>query len=214
MACVIEGHKAHFYRDELEKIYRLRHQVFVDERGWKDLWKPDGREIDQFDTESAVHIAAFRNGEAAGCARLLPTVGPHLLTDVYPWLCERGPIPRGPHIIEWGRHCVAKAWRDGGQPSRVGAELILGVLEYCLPRGITECTGESDPVWISGFLQLGFDVDPLGLPEVIDDGPVVAVKMTFSDKTLETTRSVVGIPHSVLEPDREEMPVGELRLQH
>ena len=37
------------YQCEMEQAYRLRHNVFVDEMGWEDLRKPDGREIDQFD---------------------------------------------------------------------------------------------------------------------------------------------------------------------
>lgn len=211
MVCVIEGHNAHLFAREMDQLYRLRHEVFVDERGWRDLWKPDGREIDQFDNAAAIHFGVFRNGNAVGYQRLLPTLGPHLLSDVYPWLCEVGPIPRGPQIIEWGRTCVARRYRGGSRPNRISAELFLAFLEYCLPRNITECTGESDPAYISGFLQLGFDVVPLGLPQHIDDGPVVAVRMRFDDSTLAKTREVVGIPHSVIEPPREPAYHGDIR---
>ena len=47
------------YRDEMERAYRLRHQVFVEEMGWTDLAKPDGREIDQFDDKHAAGGAAY-----------------------------------------------------------------------------------------------------------------------------------------------------------
>lgn len=202
MVCVIEGTHAQHYAHELDLLYQLRHKIFVEERGWKDLWKPDGREIDQFDNAAAIHFGVFRDGKPVGYQRLLPTVGPHLLTEVYPWLCETRDIPRGPHIIEWGRTCVAKEYRGGGRPNRISAELFLAFLEYCLPRGITECSGQSDQAYISGFLQLGFDIEPLGLPTHIDDGPVMAVLMRFSEATLEKTRNVVGIRHNVIEPDR------------
>jgi N-acyl-L-homoserine lactone synthetase len=33
----------------MEQAYRLRYQVFVEEMGWTDHAKPEGREIDQFD---------------------------------------------------------------------------------------------------------------------------------------------------------------------
>jgi len=211
MVCVFEGHEAHLYAQELEQFYHLRHEVFVEERGWEDLRKPDGREIDQFDDAAAIHFGVFRNGKAVGYQRLLPTVRPHLLSEVYPWLCEIGPIPRGPHIIEWGRTCVARSHRGGSRPNPISSELFLAFLEYCLPRGITECTGQSDPGYISGFLQLGFTVEPLGLPHHIDDGPVMAVRMKFDEATLHQTREVVGIQHSVLDKPRVEPVPEEIR---
>ena len=200
MAELLEGKYAHLHPTKLNAFYRLRHDVFVDERGWEDLRKPDGREIDQFDTASAVHIGAFRDDTAVGYQRLLPTTEPHLLTDVYPWLCERGCIPRGLHIVEWGRTCVAREYRRGGRPNPIAAELFLAFMEYCLPRGIAQCTGEGNPSYISRFSRLGFEIEPLGLPQHIDDGPVIAVLMSFDESTLEKTRQVCGISQNVLAP--------------
>ena len=76
------------YRDEMEQAYRLRHQVFVEEMGWHNLAKPDGREIDQFDNKHAVHMLDIEHGEVLGYERLLPTPRPNLLSDVMPKLCE------------------------------------------------------------------------------------------------------------------------------
>ncbi|RZK93426.1 MAG: autoinducer synthase, partial [Methylobacterium sp.] len=38
------------FREEMEQVWRLRHEIFVEEKRWLDLARPDGREIDQFDT--------------------------------------------------------------------------------------------------------------------------------------------------------------------
>ena len=76
------------YRDEMEQAYRLRHQVFVEEMGWHNLAKPEGREIDQFDNKHAVHMLDIEHGEVLGYQRLLPTTRPHLLSDIMPELCE------------------------------------------------------------------------------------------------------------------------------
>ncbi|HQG29590.1 MAG TPA: acyl-homoserine-lactone synthase, partial [Candidatus Ozemobacteraceae bacterium] len=86
MVHIITSRNAHLYEQELESCYRLRHQVFVEERGWNAIRRPDGREIDQFDTPSATHLAVIRDGKLAAYSRILPTTEPHLLSDVYPWL--------------------------------------------------------------------------------------------------------------------------------
>ena len=48
MVHVIGAQNAHLYQSEMEDAFRLRHRIFVDERKWLALKKPDKREIDQF----------------------------------------------------------------------------------------------------------------------------------------------------------------------
>jgi acyl-homoserine lactone synthase len=74
----------------LEQAFRLRHSIFVDERGWEVLRRPDGREIDQFDDEDAVHELALHDGAVVGYHRMRPTTRPHLLGDVHLHLCGVG----------------------------------------------------------------------------------------------------------------------------
>ena len=42
---------------------------------------------------------------------------------------------------------------------------------------------EFHPVWITRFLELGFDVKPLGLPREYDGDPTVAVRLGYGKKT-------------------------------
>ena len=44
------------FNQQLEEMYRQRHQVYAEKRGWKSLLRPDKREIDQFDNEDAVYL--------------------------------------------------------------------------------------------------------------------------------------------------------------
>ena len=80
----------------LDEAMRLRHKVFVEEKGWSRLRRPDGRDIDEFDTPATVYHVAVVNGEVAGTQRFNPTMGPHLLSEVHPDLCARL-YRRGPH---------------------------------------------------------------------------------------------------------------------
>ncbi|HOV05410.1 MAG TPA: acyl-homoserine-lactone synthase [Kaistiaceae bacterium] len=216
MVHIITSRNAHLYEQELESCYRLRHQVFVEERGWNAIRRPDGREIDQFDTPSATHLAVIRDGKLAAYSRILPTTEPHLLSDVYPWLVATGDIPRGPHIWEWTRLCVAPEFRWGNSLSDAGWEAILGIVEYSLANGIFLLTGEGHPIWITRFLELGFQVDPLGLPHHMDGEDVIAMLFKISWSTLTRIRELRGTRASVLE-DRSgfiEAPAAEERTHH
>lgn len=193
MVHVISADNAHRYAEVLEACYRLRHRIFVEKRGWTDIARDDGREIDQFDTAEAVHFAAVgEDGEVLAYARILPTTGPHLLSDVYPWLCQRAEIPRGPHIVEWTRHCVDTDRLSGQAAVQASNELILAVLEWCEARGISHATCQGDPLWITRTLQLGFGVDPLGLPQMVGDELVVALLFEIGERAIKRTRAVCG----------------------
>jgi acyl-homoserine lactone synthase len=112
MIHIVTQENAHLYREEMEQAYRLRHRVFVDEMKWTNLTKPDGREIDQFDDEYAVHMLYIGgNGKVLGYQRMLPSTRPHLLSDVLPQQCE-DERPVGPHIREWTRYCVEPVHRE------------------------------------------------------------------------------------------------------
>ena len=114
MIHVVTPENEHFYRDEMDQAYRLRHKVFVEEMGWKNLAKPDGREMDQFDTKHAVNMLYIEGGNVLGYQRLLPSTRPYLLSEVMPELCEVE-RPVGAHIWEISRHCVAPGHRSGGR---------------------------------------------------------------------------------------------------
>src|SRR5690242_3396659 len=90
---VIARENQHIYKYQLEEYFRLRHEVFVEERGWRDLHRPDGREIDVYDNGDAVYLLAIDQDRVVGGQRLYPTVLPHMLSEVFGHMAHRG-IPR------------------------------------------------------------------------------------------------------------------------
>src|SRR5436305_7495939 len=85
---------------ELKEMFRERKRVFVDRLGWEVPVVAGEFEIDQFDTDDAVYFLALdANGTQLGSCRLLPTTRPHLMSEVFPHLCERG-VPTGPDVWE------------------------------------------------------------------------------------------------------------------
>lgn len=192
MIHIVTPENEHMYRDEMEQAYRLRHKVFVEEKGWKELAKPDGREIDQFDTKYAVHMLCIEKGRVLGYQRLLPTTRPHLLSDVTPELCE-GERPVGAHIWEWTRFCVAPRHREKGQVlGRVANALGSGLVEWGLECGVSKLVIELEPAQLLPLVQLHFQPMPLGLPKKLSGHDVVAFTLTFDGRTLARLRELRG----------------------
>lgn len=178
---------------ELEQAWRLRHRVFVEEKGWHDLARPDGREIDQFDHEEAVHLCVMRGTRVAAYVRLLPTTRAHLLSDVLPELCRFREVPRGPDTMEWTRHCVDPDFRGSTfAMGEVERELVLGLVEWTAANGIEHLTAEGHPIWVSRLLRLGFAVEPLCLPTPIAGEMALGLHITVGEKTIETTRRLLA----------------------
>src|SRR5581483_11630411 len=90
------------YRAELDQYFRGRYQVYVRERGWKDLDRADAREIDQFDTPAALHLLAIEDGRVIGGHRFNPSTGPTLLNEVFPRLSLR-PLVGSQDVFETTR---------------------------------------------------------------------------------------------------------------
>jgi acyl-homoserine lactone synthase len=186
------------YRDAMEQAYRLRHQVFVEEKGWHDLAKPDGREIDQFDDGHAVHMLAMQGDRVVGYQRMLPTTRPYLLTEVLPELCEV-PAPRSARVWEWTRYAVQRDVRDRGRIlSPVGSALLAGIVEWGLESGIESIVIEMNPLWLLRLVQLHFRVTPLGLPCRIAGEDTLAVVAAFDVRTLRRLRETRNDAASVL----------------
>jgi acyl-homoserine lactone synthase len=192
MIDIITSENAGFFRNELDEAYRLRHEVFVAEKGWSDLAKPDYREIDQFDNEHAVHMICQRDGKVVGYQRMLPTTKPHLLSTVLSNLCEVT-RPVGPHVWEWTRYCVAKPYRERGRTlSPVANALLSAIVEWGLARGTNQIIIEMEPIWLLRLVQLNFMVTPLGIPRQIEGESVVAVVAQFDERTLQMLRDMRG----------------------
>ncbi|MCT7378246.1 acyl-homoserine-lactone synthase [Chelativorans salis] len=168
MIHVVKGAGAHRYRELLEEHYRLRHEIFVAERGWTDLFRTDGRERDAYDTSQTVYVLATHEGHVTGGYRLLPTTSRHLLGDRFAHLVD-GPVPRGHCIREWSRFFIRKD-RRGGQLFR---QLMKTIPPTCKSLGITTLTSVIEPDWLVRFEAAGFPCRILG-PFVETDGMQLA----------------------------------------
>ena len=192
MLLVVTAQNAEEYRAELDQAFRLRHRVFVEDKGWTDLRREDGREIDRFDDEHAVHMLFTVEDRVVGYQRMLPSTRPHLLSEVLSGLCE-GERPAGDNIWEWTRYCVEPQFRERGRMlSPVANALLSGIVEWGLGSGVDTIIIEMNPLWLLRLVQLHFRVTPLGLPKVIGGEETVAVTARFDERTLQRLRETRG----------------------
>lgn len=185
------------YRLTLEKYFRLRHDIYVKRRQWRALARPISIEIDAFDTEHAVYLLALDSvGKIVGGSRLVPTLQPHLLGNVFPELARAGP-PRAPNIFEWTRFFISPALRNGGRSSPVAGVILCGVLEVARKLGAQQISTICETFWLERLRGFGWSITELG--DVLKhDGDVIALLIDVTPEAIASTRRAYGIQGPIL----------------
>lgn len=184
------------YREVLADMHRDRKRVFVDRLGW-DVPVVDGQfEIDQFDTHEAVYLVVHDEAARRHVAslRLLPSTRPHLLSSVFPHLCEKH-VPIGEEIWEISRLCIAPEVKDN-IPPRI--ELMLALAEFALLSGIKNYTLVTHMAYLAQLLAIGWDCEPLGLPVKDASGRIGALIINITPATLSFLKAKTGVDAPVL----------------
>lgn len=202
MIKLIQGDQVKNHQDIMEQVWRLRHDVFVEEKKWMDLSKPNKREIDQFDNDDALHMIAMEDDQVVGYQRMLPTTKPYLLSEVYPHLCETE-LPRTSKIWEWTRYAVKKEHRAVDRKvSPIANRLLSAIVEWGIKNDVSSIIIEMNPLWLLRLVQLHFHVIPLGITHVIDDEEVLAVEAAFDIRTLARLQEMRGVYENFLSFDK------------
>ena len=186
---------------ELTAMHRQRHRLFVETLGWRALASADGLEIDAYDADAATYLLALDDaGVLRASARFLPTIGPHLLADVFAHFVT-GAVPRGPTIMEWSRHAPGDpAWSPQiNEAARIA--LHLGVLEFARLRGVTAFSAVMETWLVRRAQALGWPCAPLGPAQAYGEGTAVAVINAVAPDHLERLRARFGVRDPVLASD-------------
>lgn len=165
MIHVISKYNRHLYDNVLDEMFKLRHDIFVGERGWRKLEQPDGRERDQFDTDDTIYFLKLDpDMRVLGGMRLYPTTVETQLNTIFRDTCVLEQQPVHPDHWEWSRYFIAEPRYRSATGKPVHYELYTGILEYALAAGIKS---------LSGFIETGifvqsgkmpWDMRQLGIP--------------------------------------------------
>lgn len=203
MIHIVRPSNRHLYADTIDQLYRLRHDIFVGERNWSDLTRPDGREIDAYDNEDTVYCIALEGERIIGGHRLYPTVKPNMMGEIFPHLAEVRGVPEDVAIWEWSRYFVVRDRRDG----KLNYALLAAVQELCLDEGIGEISAVMETWWLPRFQQAGFLVRPLGLPALVNNEWTMAALIEINAETLDFLRDKAAISGSVLVQQGPQQPL-------
>jgi len=182
-----------------QRMHRVRKQVFVDRLGWSLSVIDDQFEIDAFDGETATYLVCQERTTSAHLAsvRLLPSLGPTLLGEVFSDLCA-GDVPTGPQIAEISRLCATPGLpRD--KEMRARHKLSTALIEYALTFGVQRYTCVINVNWLPTLLAPGWACSPLGEPMEHESGRLGAFAIDISAATLEAFLARWGGAYPVLE---------------
>jgi acyl-homoserine lactone synthase len=198
MIYVIDRHNRKGFHAQLEDMYRIRHDIYVGRRRWKALQRPDGRDVDQFDTEQTIYLLGIDDqGRVTAGLRLNPTTGPHLIRDVFPHTVTDGPIPTGKHIFEFTRWFVAKDRVTPEEYRRVAGELLVAMLEYGMSISLTHISLCCDSFFLKTMQETRWDFRRLGPITRYPEGKCVSVLFDVSERMIANTREVRDVRDSV-----------------
>lgn len=131
----------------IDDMFRLRHAVFSERLKWTSL-TPDGRERDIYDRLNPVYLICHDpGGDVIGCWRLLPTVGPYMLKDIFAHLLHGHPAPESETCWEISRFAINPTLREYdslGAVGRVVGHMLIELFDFADRNGIERIVAASD----------------------------------------------------------------------
>lgn len=191
------------------EMFAARKQVFIDALKW-DLATTDGLyEIDEYDHAQTVYliVADAEAGSHLGSVRLLPTDGPHLLGDKFAGLCDEG-VPRAADVYEITR-LVTRPGLSRDEAKQVREMLAIAVFEYALAHDIRHFTMMTHMVFLSAVIAMGWNCEPLGLPQQMDGIDVGALRIDVDAASLARLRARTNLVDPVLMIDLTESALAD-----
>jgi N-acyl-L-homoserine lactone synthetase len=175
----------------LHNHHQLRARIFSDRLGW-EVHVIDGRESDTFDTLTPTYILAISNsGEVAGCARLLPALGPTMVTDVFRSLLPNGQLNAHSAMIESSRFCVDTSLGEGrgaGSVHEATLTMFAGIIEWCMSNSFTEIVTVTDLRFERILARVGWPLQRLAEPKKIGVTMAVAGILSADAGTFQKLR--------------------------
>lgn len=157
---------------------QYRYRVFCEKLGWEleAVGASNGLELDQFDRPDTVYVIAKNEyNEICGHARLLPTIRPYLIGEVFPELLNGIEIPSCETIWELSRFAALDTSdREIRFNPEVSKLLLKEAAQYVKQQGADRLISAS-PVGVERLIhRAGYKAYRAGPPVMIDNKPIIA----------------------------------------
>jgi acyl homoserine lactone synthase len=173
--------------ERLEAMYRLRAEVFHERLRW-DVRVEQGREHDWFDLLGPRYVlleSQGNTGRVMGCCRLLPSLGPNMLRDIFSELLDGNPCPAGRTVWEVSRFAMSRADCQSGFGMRqASAMLVSELLHYAASQSVEALVGVTSTGFARLLENLGLGVERLGRERRIGTVGSLAFRLALDDANL------------------------------
>jgi N-acyl-L-homoserine lactone synthetase len=182
MTDVVRANNRGYFSKQIDSMFEDRKRVFVDLLRW-DLPVSDSRlELDQFDDEYAVYlIISDSTGNHMGSVRLLRADRPHILGDLFPYLCARS-VPADSSTMEITRLCLSPEL-PAAQRLHIRNRLISAMVDYALAEGVNAFSGVVTARFLSQILMMGWRCRSLGTPRMVNGSTIGAFRIDIDPAT-------------------------------
>ncbi|MEP2628239.1 MAG: acyl-homoserine-lactone synthase [Hyphomicrobiales bacterium] len=184
----------------IHQMHQLRARQFSERRGWR-VDVRNGYEFDRFDDMDPLYIVVS-DGEDQLLAslRLLPTTGPHMLSDVFPEVMGKNAVIRHPLIWESSRFCVdTRACREFGEDmiNTATRELLRGLFETAEHAGMENIVSVYD-LYVERILKRsGCIFDRIGEVVRYDDLRTTAGIFEVSQRVIQNLADRTALARAV-----------------
>lgn len=166
----------------LRAMFEARKRVFVDLLQWDVPVLADRYEVDQFDTSDAAYLVLADGTDThRASARLLRTDRPHILADLFPFLCSER-LPQGDHVREITRFCIeptlARLERRAARD-----ELVTALAEHALQTGLSGYTAVANIAWYRQISRFGWKCRSLGPTRDVAGETLIALHIEIDADT-------------------------------
>jgi acyl homoserine lactone synthase len=200
MVLLITPQRHHEFSGILDDLYRLRCRIFRDRLKWQ-VQAQDGMERDGFDALRPVWLLLVSAaGSIGGCVRLLPSLGPTMLGEVFSELLDGAALPAREDIWESSRFAVDVAHDKAGTAGLGSAtyELFAAMVEFALARKLSAIMTVTD-VRIERILRRAqWPLQRLGGARALGATTAVAGLLPISEEILERLRAAGHLRGPVL----------------
>jgi len=189
------------FTETLIGMHQLRYRVFKERLDW-EVHTSGGMEVDRFDALHPAYLVLLAaDGQVQGCVRLLPTVGPTMLSDTFPVLLAGQSAPSNCSVWESSRFALDIA-TDAPKGEHAIAcatyELFSGMVEFGLSRQLSDIVTVTDARMERILRRAGWPLRRLSNPCHLGNTLAVAGYLEISTEALARIRQAGGLAGPVL----------------
>jgi N-acyl-L-homoserine lactone synthetase len=164
--------------DIVSSMHEFRNEIFVRRLGWS-LPMLEGIERDEYDNDNTVYfVVQDALGKVTACTRLLPTVTPCMLHNLFGELLGGNSPPRDPSIWELSRFATNVRKSGDGRAlalSEPTLQLLRAVLRFAKQQHVERLVLVTSVAIERLLIRSGFQMHRVAAPCRMPDGLLVAL---------------------------------------